>query len=601
MGNSPARSVIDVGSVIDKYVIEALIGRGGMGAVFLARHRSLTDKKVAIKVLHAEILDHDIQLRFKREAQIATRVNHPNIVEVHDFDVTPDGVPYLVLEYLEGQTLAQRIAHGPLPLDQAMSILRQVSSALAAAHREGVVHRDLKPQNIFLVPSEVDGRVVEVAKVLDFGISKWRGSETVKTQESALLGTPQYMAPEQATGRHDAVDQRTDIFALGSITYEMLCGGPAFTGASIPEVVFKVVYEQPAPIPSTVPDNVAAAIRKAMSKPSDERFASVSDFVEALTGSALMTFRPSLVTKPPSEIGFASGSKKLANFDALGDTMGSGDYSANAPPTAPSTRPGLAVAPPVLGNAPTVDSVRTRATPTPVVARSGGPQWWILAGIGAIAATVAIMYFVMKRSDSAQQAASPPAADAAVQVAKVTPDAAVVTPGPTKNPNQAAIDKAIADEKAHADFEARIGAKVDAQAKLVDELKAAKLKAAQAAEAAKRQGKQPPPPPDRGMPPPPPPDEGQSEEDEDVRENLQRAKDAYANGDLDLADRLANLVINRGGPRQRVQGARIKGLVACQKKDVELANTALNQLVRSPALRREVIEVCRSRGLDGLR
>src|SRR5205085_9523333 len=148
MANSPARSVIDVGSVIDKYVIEALIGRGGMGAVFQARHRTLTDKKVAIKVLHAEIHDADIQLRFKREAQIATRVNHPNIVEVHDFDVTPEGIPYLVLEYLEGVTLAQRLAQvGPLPLDQVTSILRQVGSALAAAHRENIVHRDLKPQN----------------------------------------------------------------------------------------------------------------------------------------------------------------------------------------------------------------------------------------------------------------------------------------------------------------------------------------------------------------------------------------------------------------------------------------------------------------------
>ena len=595
MGNSPARSVIDVGSVIDKYVIEALIGRGGMGAVFLARHRSLTDKKVAIKVLHAEILDHDIQLRFKREAQIATRVNHPNIVEVHDFDVTPEGVPYLVLEYLEGQTLAQRLTHGPLPLDQAMSIVRQVSSALAAAHREGVVHRDLKPQNIFLVPTEVDGRVVEVAKVLDFGISKWRGSETVKTQESALLGTPQYMAPEQATGRHDAVDQRTDIFALGSISYEMLCGGPAFTGASIPEVVFKVVYEQPAPIPSTVPDNVAAAIRRAMSKPSDERFATVSDFVEAMTGSALMTFRPSLVTKPPSDIGFASGSKKISNPDALGETMGSGDYGANPPATTPAP-----ITPPAHGLAATVDSVKMRETAAaPPAARPGRPQWWILGGIGAIAATAAIMYFVMKRTDGPQQAANPPPADAAVQVAKVTPDAAAVAPTPPpppKNPNQEKIEQAINEEKAI------LEEKIDTAVKLAeDPKKAQERKDAMAAALAKKQGKQPPPPPDRTVVPPPPPDEGDDEEDEDVRDNLKRAKEAYASGELDLADRLANTVVNRGGPRQRIQGARIKGLVACQKKDVELANAALNQLARNPAMRREVVEVCRSRGLSGVR
>jgi hypothetical protein len=344
--------------------------------------------------------------------------------------------------------------------------------------------------------------------------------------------------------------------------------------------VFKVVYEQPAPIPSSVPDHIATAIRKAMSKPSDERFATVSDFVEALTGTALMTFRPSLVTKPPGDIGFASGSKKISNPDALGDTMGSGDYGANPTPATPAPVP-----PPVRASSPTVDSVSTRQTPAPALpARSGKPQWWILAGIGAIAATAAIMYFAMKRSETPQHAANPPPpADAAVQVAKVTPDAAAVTPAPPpdppKNPNQEKIEKALADEKARAE------SKVVAAVKDWEE----KVKAA------------PPPTPPKKQQASPPPDEGEDEEDEDVRANLQRARDAYANGELDLADRLANMVINRGGPRQRVQGARIKGLVACQKKDVELVNAALNQLGRNPVIRREVIEVCRSRGLDGVR
>ena len=240
---------MDVGSVIaDTYTIEALLGRGGMGAVFLASHKRLPGKKVAIKMLHAEISDEETLARFKREAQIASLLGHPNIVHVEDFDVMPDGTPYLVLEYLQGETLAQRLRGGPLPTELIFSIVRQIGSALAAAHRAGVVHRDLKPQNIFLVPTELDGREFEQVKVLDFGISKMRGSQTVKTQETALLGTPQYMAPEQATGKHDSVDERTDIFALGAIVYEMVTGHPAFVGASIPEVVFKVVYEQPAPL-----------------------------------------------------------------------------------------------------------------------------------------------------------------------------------------------------------------------------------------------------------------------------------------------------------------------------------------------------------------
>ncbi|HEX7843153.1 MAG TPA: serine/threonine-protein kinase, partial [Kofleriaceae bacterium] len=295
MGNSPARTAVDVGSVIaDTYKIEALLGRGGMGAVFLASHRRLAGKHVAIKILHTEIEDADVVARFKREAEIAARLNHPNIVGVIDYNVAPDGTPYLVLDYLEGETLAQRIARGPVPLDQVLSIVRQIGSALAAAHRAGIVHRDLKPQNIFLVPTEVDGRMVEIAKVLDFGISKIRGSQTVKTQDSALLGTPQYMAPEQAMGQHAQVDERTDVFALGAIVYEMLSGQPAFSGASIPEVVFKVVYEQPAPLAErapSVPPEIAAAVARAMAKDADERFATVIAFVEAVTGQPLSLSR----------------------------------------------------------------------------------------------------------------------------------------------------------------------------------------------------------------------------------------------------------------------------------------------------------------------
>src|SRR5262245_52357605 len=297
MTNSTARAVIDVGSVIaDTYVIEALLGRGGMGAVFLASHRRLAGKRVAIKILHTEIADADVVARFKREADIAARLNHPNIVGVIDYNVTPDGMPYLVLDYLEGETLAQRIAAGPMPIDQVLSIGRQVGSALAAAHRAGIVHRDLKPQNIFLVATEVDGHAVETAKVLDFGISKIRGSQTVKTQDSVMLGTPQYMAPEQATGKHADVDERTDVFALGAIVYEMLCGQPAFTGASVPEVVFKRGYEQAQRLAERVPGldpMIVAAIARAMEKKQDDRFKTVSDFLETLTG------RPTSVMRPP--------------------------------------------------------------------------------------------------------------------------------------------------------------------------------------------------------------------------------------------------------------------------------------------------------------
>ena len=302
VANSPARSSVDVGSVIaDTYIIEALIGQGGMGSVFLASHNRLPGKRVAIKMLHVELNNDEVIARFRREATIATQLDHPNIVRVDDFNVHEDGTPYLILEYLEGESLAQRLKAGPMPVEQVMAIMRMVGSAIAAAHQLGFVHRDLKPQNIFLIASDVDGHLVEVAKVLDFGISKMRNSTTVQTQENTLLGTPQYMAPEQATGQHAAVDERTDVFALGAIVYEMLTGEPAFSGQNIPEVVFKVVYEQPKPLAELAPDappNVIAAVEKAMQKQQDDRFPTVSAFVEALTGRPLVQ-RSSMISMQP--------------------------------------------------------------------------------------------------------------------------------------------------------------------------------------------------------------------------------------------------------------------------------------------------------------
>jgi serine/threonine protein kinase len=290
-----ARGTLEIGVLVaNTYAIEGLLGRGGMGAVWLASHVRLPGKKVAIKVLHPDVADEESMARFRREAEIASRLGHPNIVAVHDFNELADGTPYLVLEYLTGESLAARITRGRMTLNQIVPIVRQIGSALQAAHAEHIVHRDLKPANIFLVPTETGGDVGEQAKVLDFGISKIRGSQTVKTQDSAILGTPQYMAPEQALGNHDAVDQRTDVFALGAMVYEMFAGQPAFRGASIPEVVFKVVYEDPPPLQTLVPglpDDVVAAVHRALAKKPDDRFPDVSAFVGAITGTPLTTTR----------------------------------------------------------------------------------------------------------------------------------------------------------------------------------------------------------------------------------------------------------------------------------------------------------------------
>lgn len=352
MEHSSARS-LDVGSVIaETYTIEGLIGRGGMGAVFLASHVRLPGKKVAIKVLHADVADAESLARFRREAEIASRLGHPNIVEVHDWNQLPDGTPYLVLEFLAGESLAERLGRGPLSLEEVVPIIRQVGSALAAAHRSGIVHRDLKPANIFLVPQD-EGP--PRAKVLDFGISKIHGSGTVKTQDTQMLGTPQYMAPEQATGKHAEVDARTDVFALGAVVYELLTGTAVFAGATIPEVVFKVVFE-PAPPVATLaphlPPAVAAAIDRALAKKADERWPDMAAFVEALTGAPLTTGRapiPSAVRAAATPLTPA----KQSTSEAFAATVGSGDHGAAM---ASQARAALAA-----GAAPTVATVATPA------------------------------------------------------------------------------------------------------------------------------------------------------------------------------------------------------------------------------------------------
>ncbi len=287
-------SEIHAGSVLgDTYEVTDLLGEGGMGTVWAAKHLRLPGKRVAVKVLHGVAAgDREAFARFRREAEIATKIGHPNIVQVHDFNVLASGTPYLILEFLDGEDLAHRLERGPIALDAALSIARQIGSALQAAHKADVVHRDLKPGNVFLVPTEIGGELVDQAKVLDFGISKIRNSQTVQTQDSQLLGTPQYMAPEQALGKNSQIDARTDVFALGAIVYEMLSGRPAFVGTTLAEVVFKVVYEQPQPLSEVaphVPAHVVAAIDQALAKEQTSRFDDVGVFVTALTGRPLQT------------------------------------------------------------------------------------------------------------------------------------------------------------------------------------------------------------------------------------------------------------------------------------------------------------------------
>jgi serine/threonine-protein kinase len=352
-----ARHGVTVGTVLaETYEITGLLGEGGMGAVWEAQHRRLHGKKVAIKVLHSFVAgDSESVERFHREAQIASRLGHPNIVSVEDFNALPGGGWYLVLEHLKGESLNARLNRGPIPLPQALSITRQIASALQAAHSEGIVHRDLKPHNVFLCPSESHGYATELVKVLDFGISKIQGSDTVKTQTNAILGTPQYMSPEQARGAHREIDHRTDVFALGAIVYEMLTGRPAFLGESIPEVMFKVVYQEPPPLGELVPSlppSVIAAVEHALAKSRDQRCESASAFVEALTGDPLITLRggPATANMPrpgmsPSLAAMAASRNRVASMsqasspEAFAATMATGDAAQPVPDPLAATLP----------------------------------------------------------------------------------------------------------------------------------------------------------------------------------------------------------------------------------------------------------------------
>jgi serine/threonine protein kinase len=276
-----------IGQVLgDAYRITRLIGVGGMGAVYEAAHLRLP-KRFAIKCLHKELTrNQDAFLRFQREAELATSLGNRHIVEVLDFNILPDGSPYMVMEYLDGEGLAARLERqGRLEPREALDICSQVVSALSAAHKQNVVHRDLKPDNIFICPGD-EG---EFVKLLDFGVSKIRGdTDQNLTGDLAMLGTPSYMSPEQARGDAKAVDHRADVYALGAVVYEMLTGQLAFGGETVYEVVTKIATQMP-PLMHVVvpglPPAVDAVVRQALAKDPAERPESAADFLRELTAA----------------------------------------------------------------------------------------------------------------------------------------------------------------------------------------------------------------------------------------------------------------------------------------------------------------------------
>src|ERR1700693_3320686 len=250
------------GTRLGSYEVLAQIGAGGMGEVYQA-HDTKLGRDVAIKVL-PEAFAHDPGRlsRFQREAKMLASLNHPNIATIHGLEQSGD-TSYLVMELVSGETLAERVKAGPIPVEEALAIAKQIAEALEAAHEKGIIHRDLKPANVKLTS---EGKV----KVLDFGLAKAFAGDTstedmgnsptlsmAATMQGVILGTAAYMSPEQAKGK--AVDKRTDIFAFGAVLYELLAGKPAFHGEDVGDILAAVVMKEPAF--DALPANISPSIR----------------------------------------------------------------------------------------------------------------------------------------------------------------------------------------------------------------------------------------------------------------------------------------------------------------------------------------------------
>ena len=371
-----------IGEVLaGKYRIEEKIDEGGMGCVYRATH-VLMEKTIAIKVLHPALAaDDNIVERFTREAKAASRISHPHAINVTDFGESEKGVVYLVMEYLRGRTLKDVIrSEGPMPLTRVAEIVRQVAGALEVAHTEGVVHRDLKSDNIML--EEAAGG--DWAKVLDFGIAKIQQdvdkTDPGLTAPNLIIGTPQYMSPEQCS-QAARIDSRSDIYSFGVIIYEMLVGHVPFAGDSPTGIMMKHLQE---PAPSVLderkdlPASVGEVVARALAKQPEDRFQSASELSDALAAAAAEASSPDIV--PALE----TGRIVVPTTPNEAPRM---TYSDDAD-EATVVNPGYA--------RPATDELPAPVTPVPV-ASSFNPWRIAVPALAALAIIFAVVYAVQRR------------------------------------------------------------------------------------------------------------------------------------------------------------------------------------------------------------
>ena len=380
-----------VGTVLEgAYRITRLLGEGAMGAVYEAVQLRL-NKRVAIKLMARDLAaNREALARFHREAQITSHLGHPHLVTVIDFGTAESGEPYLVMEYLSGEDLEHRVRRvGRLSIESAVHITRQVASALAAAHGEGVVHRDLKPANVFLLqaPGEPD-----FVKVLDFGISKVKAAGTKLTQTSTLIGTPQYMSPEQAAGMIDQIDHRTDQWALGCIVWEMLSGRGPFVADDLATLLYQVINLDPQPLAArvpTLPPRVESVLRRALSKKLTDRYPAIEDFSRAFEAAAMGSGAE--VTSPATDVPRVVSTKETVTY---------GSPPAAQVPLSPSPDVQLGRD---TGKQPTTLSQAVGDLPHSTAGRRLKPAFAIAAGGAATGALVLLAALLLFHSGSAHK------------------------------------------------------------------------------------------------------------------------------------------------------------------------------------------------------
>jgi tRNA A-37 threonylcarbamoyl transferase component Bud32 len=267
------------GDVVGPYKIIEKLGQGGMATVYKAYHAGL-DRYVALKVLHSDLTeDPTFTVRFQREARLVAKLDHSNIVSVHDF-AEHDGYPYLVMKFIEGETLKARLNGGPLTAEEITNVVESVGSALAYAHQQGILHRDIKPSNVLIAR---DGRIY----LADFGLARIAQSGSSTISSDAVMGTPQYISPEQAVGKSD-LDEGTDIYSFGVMLYEMVVGQVPYSADTPFSIIYDHIYS-PLPLPRSinlsVPESVERVLLKTLSKDRHDRYATVTELVAAFKGA----------------------------------------------------------------------------------------------------------------------------------------------------------------------------------------------------------------------------------------------------------------------------------------------------------------------------